>query len=64
MFICYRFYVFYIYIHIVIMLSFVVTKVTSDFVSRIWFYLLRVLVPFLLWTLKIQGGCMITRVLV
>lgn len=39
------------------MLSFVVTKVTSDFASRIWFYLFACLgLLSFLWTLKIQGA--------
>ena len=38
------------------MLSFVVTKVTSDFASRIWFYLFACLgLLSFLWTPKIQG---------
>ena len=48
------------------MLSFVVTKVTSDFASRIWFYLFacRGLLSFL-WTCKIQGAALLrARVLV
>lgn len=43
------------------MLSFVVTKVTSDFVSRIWFYLSRVLVFFPFYGLQKFKGCIITR---
>ena len=44
------------------MLNFVVTKVTSDFVSRIWFYLFACfgLLSFL-WAPKIQGTTLITR---
>ena len=38
------------------MLNFVVTKVTSDFVSRIWFYLFACLgLLSFLWAPKIQG---------
>jgi hypothetical protein len=39
------------------MLNFVVTKVTSDFASRIWFYLFACLgLLSFLWTPKIQGA--------
>lgn len=42
------------------MLSFVVTKVTSDFVSRIWFYLFACLgLLSFLWALKIQGAALL-----
>lgn len=48
------------------MLNFVVTKVTSDFVSRIWFYLFACLgLLSFLWTPKIQGAVLLrARVLV
>lgn len=48
------------------MLNFVVTKVTSDFVSRIWFYLFaRLGLLSFLWTWKIQGAALLrARVLV
>ena len=44
------------------MLNFVVTKVTSDFVSRIWFYLFACLgLLSFLWTPKIQGAAFLAR---
>ena len=42
------------------MLNFVVTKVTSDFASRIWFYLFACLgLLSFLWTPKIQGAALL-----
>ena len=44
------------------MLSFVVTKVTSDFASRIWFYLFACLgLLSFLWARKIQGAAFLAR---
>ena len=44
------------------MLSFVVTKVTNDFASRIGFYFFACLgLLSFLWTLKIQGAAFLSR---